>query len=79
MTENIFSARLELGLMTPAFLQASLEGNLRAAADHLGAYLPGSWPLVDGPGRLSEFKKTGRTLDGCGLFDKSWPEVDQAF
>ena len=40
MTESIFSRRLELRPMTPAFLQASLDSDRYAAARHLGVYLP---------------------------------------
>jgi ribosomal-protein-alanine N-acetyltransferase len=44
MTESIISQRLELRPMTPAFLQASLDGDRYAAARHLGVNLPLDWP-----------------------------------
>ncbi|HVP29242.1 MAG TPA: GNAT family N-acetyltransferase [Myxococcota bacterium] len=40
----IVTPRLELVPMTPAFLEASLAGDLARAADLLGASLPPEWP-----------------------------------
>jgi ribosomal-protein-alanine N-acetyltransferase len=44
MTSSIESERLELISMTPAFLQASLEGKLHEAEKQLGLALPAQWP-----------------------------------
>ena len=44
MTAPIHTERLVLVPMTPAFLRASLLGDLAEAEEHLGLLLPKSWP-----------------------------------
>ena len=46
MHAPIETPRLRLHTMTPAFLRASLSGDLRRAAALLGASLPADWPDV---------------------------------
>src|SRR5689334_15415608 len=47
MTESIHTGRLELVPMTPAFMRASLDGDLREAEQQLGLPLPAGWPGED--------------------------------
>jgi ribosomal-protein-alanine N-acetyltransferase len=42
---SIVSTRLELVSMSPKFMRASLEGDLRIASDLIGAALPPNWPV----------------------------------
>jgi ribosomal-protein-alanine N-acetyltransferase len=46
MAESIFSKRLELVPMTPAFLEASLAGNKLNAMKELNHALPEGWPDI---------------------------------
>jgi len=47
MTPSIQSNRLELISMTPAFLRASLEGDIRKAEQELRRSVPAGWPGED--------------------------------
>ncbi len=44
MTAPIHSPRLDLIPMTPAFLRASLRGDIREAERHLQVFVPPEWP-----------------------------------
>lgn len=46
MTAVIRANRLDLIPMTPAFLRASLRGNISEAEEHIGLTLPEPWPDI---------------------------------
>jgi [ribosomal protein S5]-alanine N-acetyltransferase len=48
VTDAIRTNRLDLIVMTPDFLRASLRGDLREAEKHIGLTLPETWPDIQG-------------------------------